>query len=137
MFLYMPLTREQYMLAAFVVIMFSSLPDWDLKLGIRHRTITHSLLIPLGMIIASYFVTVPYSDILLYTALVICNHDLLDLLTWVGVPLLYPISKYKFKLYIWSYIPGFSRLDYDTQKRIYTFIVNAIFVCLIVIKIVL
>lgn len=132
MFVLLPLTPTQYFWAALCTILFASAPDWDLRLGIPHRTITHSLLIPFALYIAMLFIPVA-RDALYVTMLILVNHDLLDLLTWAGVPLFYPLSQHKFKLYIWSTIPKFRTLDYDTQKRIYTTIVNV--ACLVVIAI--
>ncbi len=130
MFVLLPMTPIQYFWAALCTILFASAPDWDLRLGIPHRTISHSLLIPFALYIAMLFTPVA-KDILYVTMLVLINHDLLDLLTWAGVPLFYPLSKHKFKLYIWSIIPGFSNLDYDKQKRIYTAIVNILCVVIV------
>jgi len=131
MFVLLPMTPIQYFWAAINTVLLASAPDWDLRVGIRHRTITHSLLIPLGLFIAAVFAPPYYKDILYTASLVLINHDILDLFTWAGVPLFYPLSKHKFKLYIWSIIPGFSNLDYDKQKRIYTAIVNILCVVIV------
>ncbi len=68
----------------------STVPDWDYKLGIEHRTITHSLLF-LGL-------TTGIVRILnLHTALVwfICYglHLVADSFTKMGTPYLYPWNK--------------------------------------------
>lgn len=120
------LQSEQWVWAMLAVLLLASLPDYDLRIGIKHRSITHSLFIPLTLYIVSLLVPEPYNYILFYSALVITSHDLLDTLTWSGVELLAPLSTKKIKFYIWQYIPGFSRMSYDTQKQVYTLLTNIV-----------
>jgi len=81
MFVLLPMTQTQYFWAAINTVLLASAPDWDLRVDIRHRTITHSLLIPLGLFMAAVFVPPYYRDILYTASRVLINHDILDLFT--------------------------------------------------------
>jgi inner membrane protein len=65
-------------------------PDWDYRIGIKHRTITHSLI---ALIISSAFLGTFNIKLGLLWALNYTVHLLLDSLTKMGVPLLYPWRK--------------------------------------------
>ena len=73
-------------------------PDWDFKLGIKHRTWTHSLL----FLILSTFLICIFSfnmSILWFSGYFL--HIVADSLTKMGVPFLYPFIKnnFGFKLF--------------------------------------
>ncbi|NFV48380.1 metal-dependent hydrolase [Clostridium botulinum] len=70
-------------------ILGSIAPDWDLKLGIKHRTITHSLL---ALIISTSIIYIFSSSIAIVFALNYLLHLILDSLTKMGVPFLYPFK---------------------------------------------
>ncbi len=70
-------------------------PDWDLKLGIKHRTITHSIFFPILISFITSFFSLGFSYVFLATYL---SHILLDSFTIMGVPLFYPIIKDKYGL---------------------------------------
>ena len=74
---------------SFVGILGSIAPDWDLKLGIKHRTITHSLL---SLIISTSIIYIFSSSIAIVFALNYLLHLILDSLTKMGVPFLYPFK---------------------------------------------
>lgn len=67
----------------------SVVPDFDLKFGIKHRTITHSLLIcgftSLAILSFNYKIGTVYT-------ISYISHLVLDSFTKTGVPLLYPFS---------------------------------------------
>lgn len=74
-------------------------PDFDIKLGIRHRTITHSFLM-LGIttfIISILDPTIGFAWFLNYL-----SHLLADSLTVMGVPFLYPFKKKRYGLKIFK-----------------------------------
>lgn len=73
-------------------------PDWDFKLHIRHRTITHSLLF---LLISTYIIYCSNLDISIVWFVTYSLHLLLDSFTIKGIPLFYPFSKkyYGFKLF--------------------------------------
>lgn len=80
-------TSKDYI--SFIGILGAVAPDWDLKLGIKHRTITHSILM-LCITSLPFFV---YSfNIGIIWALNYFAHLALDSLTKMGVPLLYPFN---------------------------------------------
>lgn len=75
-----------------VGIVGSIAPDIDLKIGIPHRTITHSLL---SLIISTSIIYIFSSSIAIVFALNYLLHLILDSLTKMGVPFLYPFhTKY-------------------------------------------
>ncbi len=71
------------------------IPDIDIKLHIKHRTITHSILMLVitTLIISKLNLLIAFSWGLNYL-----SHLLLDSLTVMGVPFLYPFSKKKYGL---------------------------------------
>ena len=74
-------------------------PDFDIKLGIKHRTITHSFLM-LGIttfIISILDPTIGFAWFLNYL-----SHLLADSLTVMGVPFLYPFKKKRYGLKIFK-----------------------------------
>lgn len=74
-----------------LAVIGSTAPDWDYYIGIQHRTFTHSLL---AMVLSSsliwYFINIEYALIWLLCYL---SHLLIDSLTVMGVPFLYPFIK--------------------------------------------
>ncbi|MCB2309032.1 metal-dependent hydrolase [Clostridium estertheticum] len=75
---------------AFVGILGSIIADWDLLLGIKHRTITHSLL---ALILVTLATMVLNFNIGLIIGFNYLTHLLLDSCTKTGVPFLYPFNK--------------------------------------------
>jgi inner membrane protein len=79
-----------------VALIGSIAPDFDYKVGIKHRTITHSLMCLLLTSIA--FLAIDFNLGILW----LVNYSLhlfLDSLTVMGVPLFYPYKKmYGFKI---------------------------------------
>lgn len=73
-------------------------PDWDFRLGIKHRTWTHSLLL---LAVSTYLIYLfnLNSALLWFSAYLL--HLIADSLTKTGVPFLYPFIKnnYGFKLF--------------------------------------
>lgn len=81
-----------------VGIIGATAPDWDLLLsGIKHRTITHSLLM---LFASSLFISLFNINIGLIWFLSYLLHLIADSFTKMGVPFLYPFIKerYGFKL---------------------------------------
>jgi len=82
---------------AFIGCIGATFPDIDIKLDLKHRTLTHSLIMLLNSTLLLLFLDK-------YIALVFfinfTTHLILDSLTKMGVPLFYPFSKkyYGFKL---------------------------------------
>lgn len=72
-------------------------PDWDFILGIKHRTITHSLIL---LIASSFLISIFNVDIGLVWFVSYFLHLIADSFTKMGVPFLYPFVKrrYGFKL---------------------------------------
>ena len=73
-------------------ILGSIIPDWDIYLcifGMKHRTITHSLL---SLIISTLFIYIFSSSIAIVFALNYLLHLILDSFTKMGVPFLYPFK---------------------------------------------
>lgn len=69
----------------------STLPDIDYKIGIEHRTITHSLIF---MIFTTLLISYINSYIGLVFGISIASHLVLDSFTKTGIPLFYPSKKY-------------------------------------------
>lgn len=74
-------------------IVGSVAPDWDLYLGIKHRTITHSLLF---LLISSVLVGIFNIDMAILWFIAYALHLIADSFTKMGVPFLYPIIKKKY-----------------------------------------
>lgn len=75
---------------AIIGIVASVLPDIDLKLKIRHRTITHSLLALFASTIFVMAINISVGVIFGVNYLI---HLVLDSFTNMGIPLLYPFFK--------------------------------------------
>jgi len=82
---------------AFIGIIGAIVADWDLLLGIKHRTITHSLI---ALCLATIVIALCNFNIGIVFGLNYLLHLLLDSLTKMGVPFFYPFRKkyYGFKL---------------------------------------
>lgn len=80
-----------------IAIIGSFVADWDYKIGLKHRGITHTAL---ALLITSSLFSIYSLQLGLLWALNYSMHLLLDSLTVTGVPLLYPIKNktYGFKL---------------------------------------
>lgn len=74
-------------------IIGSVAPDWDLYLGIKHRTITHSLLL---LLISSVWVGVFNIDMAILWFIAYALHLIADSFTKMGVPFFYPFIKKKY-----------------------------------------
>ena len=74
-------------------IVGSVAPDWDLYLGIKHRTITHSLLF---LLISSLLVGAFNIDMAIMWFIAYGLHLIADSFTKMGVPFLYPFIKKKY-----------------------------------------
>lgn len=72
-------------------------PDWDFRLGLKHRTITHSLLL---LFLSSFLIAYFSINIAAVWFLSYLLHLIADSFTKMGVPFLYPLKKerYGFKL---------------------------------------
>ncbi|MBL4930952.1 metal-dependent hydrolase [Clostridium paridis] len=78
------------MLIAPIALVGSIAPDWDVYLGIKHRTLTHSLIALLG---SSYLLFTFNEQLGVLWGINYLTHLLLDSLTKTGVPLLFPFHK--------------------------------------------
>lgn len=74
-------------------IVGSVAPDWDLYLGIKHRTITHSLLF---LLISSVLVGVFNIDMAILWFIAYALHLIADSFTKMGVPFFYPFIKERY-----------------------------------------
>lgn len=81
---------------AFIGLLGAIVPDWDIILGMKHRTTTHSLT---GLFVSTLLITLLNHQIGLIWGLNYSIHLLLDSMTVTGVPLFYPVVKkyYGFK----------------------------------------
>lgn len=70
-------------------------PDWDFRLGLKHRTITHSLLL---LFVSSFAVSFFSKNIALIWFMSYLLHLLADSCTKMGVPFLYPLVKKRYGL---------------------------------------
>lgn len=116
------LPPEHSLLSLSIIVISSLLPDIDTPysyLGRKlkpisyliyhifgHRTITHSLLIWTLLLIASPIFLHTTTSIIIFFSMYlgIMSHILLDMISPIGVPLLYPLTKYNFHL-----IPRFKK----------------------------
>ncbi|WP_238882688.1 metal-dependent hydrolase [Clostridium sp. YIM B02551] len=78
------------MLIAPLALVGSIAPDWDIYLGMKHRTLTHSLIALVG---SSYLLYTFNKQLGLLWGVNYLSHIVLDSLTKRGVPLLYPFRK--------------------------------------------
>lgn len=92
------LITKDNMLIAPVAIVGSIAPDWDIYIGIKHRTLTHSLV---ALVFTSYVLYTFNEQLGILWGINYLTHLLLDSLTKTGVPFLYPLKKkyYGFKLF--------------------------------------
>lgn len=74
-------------------IVGSVAPDWDLYLGIKHRTITHSLLF---LLISSALVGIFNIDMAILWFIAYGLHLIADSFTKMGVPFFYPFIKKRY-----------------------------------------
>lgn len=74
-------------------IVGATFPDIDLKLGIKHRTITHSILL---LLLTSMMISFFRKDVALVWFVNYLLHLIADSFTKSGVPFLYPFSKRKY-----------------------------------------
>lgn len=74
-------------------IVGSVAPDWDLYLGIKHRTITHSLLF---LLISSVLVGIFNIDMAILWFIAYGLHLIADSFTKMGVPFFYPFIKKRY-----------------------------------------
>lgn len=79
-----------YPKCAFIGIIGATLPDIDIRLGIEHRTITHSFI---ALFLSTMIVMLCNFNIGLVFGLSYLTHLLLDSFTKMGVPFLYPFNK--------------------------------------------
>lgn len=70
-------------------------PDWDFLLGIKHRTISHSLLL---LFTSTLLISFLNFNISLIWFICYLTHLLADSCTKMGVPFLYPFKKDKYGL---------------------------------------
>lgn len=80
-----------------VGLIAATLPDIDLKLKIKHRTITHSIITCLVLGLPLCILHLGLGSVFIFNYLI---HLILDTCTTMGVPWLYPISKNRFSLKI-------------------------------------
>lgn len=73
----------------------STIPDIDYKVGLEHRTITHSLLV---LIISTLIIYLIHPGAAAVWGVTYLSHLVLDALTITGVPFMYPFSKKKYGL---------------------------------------
>ena len=80
-----------------VGIIGATAPDWDFLFGLKHRTITHSLLL---LFVSSFLISIFNTNIALIWFISYFLHLIADSCTKMGVPFLYPFIKkrYGFKL---------------------------------------
>ena len=75
---------------AFLGVLGSFVPDFDVNLPIKHRTITHSLL---ALFLTTLFISSFNYQIALVWSINYFSHLFLDSCTRSGVPWLYPFNK--------------------------------------------
>lgn len=73
-----------------IAIIGATAPDWDFYIGIKHRTLTHSLL---ALIITTLIIFTLNEGMGIIWGICYLSHLLLDSLTVMGVPFLYPFIK--------------------------------------------
>lgn len=92
---------EALMLNPITVILGAIIPDLDYVIGIQHRTITHSLLFVIITCLVVWKFKGKRSGYALLIGL--ASHLMLDTITPMGVPLLWPIGpNYSFNLASWD-----------------------------------
>ena len=93
-------------LYSFLGIVGATLPDIDIRLGIKHRTITHSLLMLFISTLLFALININVGFILGLNYLI---HLLLDSCTKMGVPFFYPFNK---KCYGFKFLKTGDQMDY-------------------------
>lgn len=73
-----------------IAILGAIMPDFDIKLGLRHRGASHSLLVAFAIWFLTYLLFGSYADALLIGYI---SHLFADSFTVRGVPLLWPFSR--------------------------------------------
>lgn len=93
-----PLVSINNFTLIFLSVAAATLPDYDLKLKIKHRTITHCILF--YIVIGALLYRVNFETFIFFS-IGYLSHLLLDSLTKHGIPLFYPFSKktYGLKLF--------------------------------------
>ncbi len=71
----------------------STIPDIDSKIGLKHRTITHSVL---ALVVSTIFLYLVYPRVAMVWGISYLSHLILDVLTVTGAPLMYPFIKKKY-----------------------------------------
>lgn len=74
----------------FIVWVTSTMPDWDIKLGMKHRRFTHSLLCFGILELLAYLIWEP---MMIFVLIGYGGHMLADSFTKSGIALLYPYKK--------------------------------------------
>lgn len=84
--------------AAAICATAATVPDIDRKIGLKHRGISHSLIMWLVITVSAHVffaalgqAVIPNAAILISAG--VASHLLLDMLTVTGIPLFYPIQK--------------------------------------------
>ncbi|WP_052400240.1 metal-dependent hydrolase [Geoglobus acetivorans] len=75
---------------ALIASTFGVISDLDLVIGIKHRTVTHSLIFAILVALLSGIINPAYGILALYGIL---NHIILDMLTRSGVELYWPLKR--------------------------------------------
>ena len=75
---------------AAIGLLAAIVPDWDMRLGIKHRTITHSLI---ALLISTIVIILCNFSIGLVWFISYTSHLILDSFTKMGVPLFYLSNK--------------------------------------------
>ncbi|MDI3498485.1 metal-dependent hydrolase [Archaeoglobus sp.] len=86
---------------------FGTISDLDTMIGLKHRTVTHSLAFAILAGILAGYIKPAYGIIAFYG---IMNHIILDMLTKTGVQLYWPLKSKRVRIYQFSYdsvIPNF------------------------------
>ena len=91
------MTSSYNIVYVIIACMGAIAPDFDIKLGIKHRTWTHSILL-LGL--TTWLFSTINLEIAIFWAIGYATHLIIDSFTKRGVPFFYPIIKKKigFKL---------------------------------------
>lgn len=89
-----PVIKNTGLISA-IGLMGATVPDIDYKIGIEHRTITHSLLV---LVFTALFIYLIHPGTAVVWGLTYLSHLLLDSFTIAGVPFLYPFIKKRYGL---------------------------------------
>jgi|GEM_PF-1280396 len=92
---------EALMLNPVIALIGAIIPDLDYVIGIQHRTITHSLIFLLIATLITYKLKDKRAALALFIGM--ASHLMIDSITPMGVPLLYPLNNYySFNLVTWN-----------------------------------